>query len=162
VASSFKFLQDHLFTPPLGALKNVKEKEKGKGVCWAGISVFRPISPHSPSRAAHYHLNIVPLHCGSTCSHSTRAQTSLTDTTGPTLPVTALAHLLSPLTHTHRPLGPACQCPTPYARAWMSLGYGPPIVSSILTNGTSRVHRRGDRTFPLQIRPHRCILDRIV
>jgi hypothetical protein len=101
-------------------------------------------SAHSTLTCAYPPTTLCHFHAGPTGSHSTRAHTSLTDTVGPTLPVTASVHPFSPLTHS-----PACQCPTPHAWARMSLGCGP--LSSALSPPTERrrVHRRGDWIFPL-------------
>jgi hypothetical protein len=64
------------------------------------------------------------------------------------IPLTPPAHLLSPLTHTRRPLGPACQCPTPHTWTRISLECGP--LWSALSPPTERhrVHRCGDWIFP--------------
>jgi hypothetical protein len=41
VALSFKFLQDHLFTPPLGALSSTTADEDGGGGVWVAAGLGR-------------------------------------------------------------------------------------------------------------------------
>jgi hypothetical protein len=121
-------------------MEKLKENEKNLPGPWRSIPAHLALTPTQPSRSwslSHYASVPRPL---------------LSLTGGPIYQWTS-ASRSSPLTHTCRSLGPACQSPTAHARTRIYMECGPIWAALSPPIERRRVHHRGDRDPPHESGP---------